>query len=327
MSNFVKNAPVMIVVGKSQNGKTSLCNALTDGSGVVGDGFVSQTRSWNFSGLFRGVQVIDTPGFNEVAGGRVSKSEVILSMTKLLLKIKSVGVTSICYVRGRDVISEEDENNVSMIKSLYPNVPVIVIVSRILDDPALTRQMKSDAKTTVNDYMTKNFGSDYKGCCLSGYMYKVEDFQVDHEIDENEADQKIKYDNLIKLQLSNQKPVLDNIWKLIEDLKENKTPWFDQAQSISGLISFLAAAGMITWADLAKPSTILQFFNEQSENASNREEVRKNLLELYGLDYLNHTLISMIRIIVGFINTYKGHVIDAYRAIMDFSNHLGQIML
>lgn len=125
----------VLVFGSAGVGKTSLCNALTNGKEPVGDSVVGVTFSsheYPAVSLFeKTLQLTDTAGLNEAKGGNVSAAESVRQLISLLRKSKK-GYNLMIHVTNSSRLQASDQSNYDLFVKVIANlsIPTIRVVTK-----------------------------------------------------------------------------------------------------------------------------------------------------------------------------------------------------
>lgn len=127
------SAKKILVFGSAGTGKTSFVNALSKadmatGSGARGVTFASNEVCVSRDGV--DYQIIDTAGLNETAKGRMSDTDAVMSLRKLLQRMKG-GLNLIVMVMKKGRIDESTLDNYRLfVETMTAKaVPLLVVVT------------------------------------------------------------------------------------------------------------------------------------------------------------------------------------------------------
>jgi predicted GTPase len=121
----------ILIFGKTNVGKTSLCNLLlgcNEATSASAMGCTFETKSHSGSDELGNNYVLwDTCGLNEPSGGKVDKKEAILKLIKLIKRLKD-GLSLILYVRKAEALTELDQKNLELITVFTEDkIPVLIV--------------------------------------------------------------------------------------------------------------------------------------------------------------------------------------------------------
>jgi predicted GTPase len=121
----------VLIFGKTNVGKTSLCNLLlgcNEATSASAMGCTFETKCLTGSDpLGNNYSFWDTCGLNEPSGGRVEKKEAILKLIELIKSLND-GLSLILYVRKAEALTELDQKNLELITVFTENkIPVLIV--------------------------------------------------------------------------------------------------------------------------------------------------------------------------------------------------------
>jgi GTP-binding protein EngB required for normal cell division len=199
----------VLIFGKTNVGKTSLCNLLlgcNEATSASAMGCTFETKCHRGSDPLGNNYVFwDTCGLNEPSGGKVDKKKAILKLIELIKSLND-GLNLILYVRKAEALTELDQKNLELITVFTENKIPVLIVNTNADDEKSVMNWWNRNENIFKE--SKNFVfTDGVSVCV-GY---AEDEDLDKILEKKRIQSKqILWDSFRKNRLERPKKFIEN---------------------------------------------------------------------------------------------------------------------